>query len=256
LNEKGYEDVLNRRDRSILQNKLIYFISKEIQKVNSNFILTTGWYRFGPCFEMGRRGEEESLSLELFKYVLPKRYIEQIDTVCSEHVPIFYEDNSSFPAKYLEYIYSKKVDFSFLEYYYPAKHNLLELLKKIQSGTNVPEKDVTKTLIKFDSSILDKKFINKVNIPKENAERILDFTTIVGEFLSSDREGNSSIIQDLYRTFDEIVVGAVSNKNYIATLEWSNKAFYNSLKRNSDVQYQKFYSELDRRLDDYYLNLT
>jgi hypothetical protein len=256
IKEKGCRDILNNRGISILQNKLIYYISKEIHKNNPNFILTTGWYRYGPCFEQGRH-KEESFSLELLKHTKPeKEYIDPVKTVCEEHIPIFEKDDKYFPREYLSYIYSNKVDFDFLKYFYPAKHELWLYLNDILQKKSIPPSKINEALIKFDSSILDKRITNKIGILKNEREKFLDFTSILGDILTSDNTDDIPIISSYYNIFDEILLGALSYKVYESTLESPNLTWHTILKEDSERNYQKFYLELDRRIQAYFLDLS
>lgn len=244
--------ILRNRSSSILINKLVYFSSVNISKKNQKLQISGGWYKYGPCYDLGRRSEE-SLSLEMFDKLKPKQDIlSEITQTCEEHVPIFLESigRNNFPYAYLTFIYSKKWEYGWLKDYYITKNNLEILLRKAKP--KIKKDDINKCFMEFDMSITNSKYHHQIEIPDDIINKILSFTSLLGELYSNQTNLNQDLMLAMKNYFTENILMIFSYKNYKKTFHTPNQNFKSIIIQNMQDNYEQFVKDLDDKLKLFY----
>jgi len=232
---------------NILINKLVYYISKEFQAKNPKLIITRGWYRYGPCFELGRNSED-SMHLGWFGRIelnRQQKVPEETSEVCEEQVPVFIKktDEDMFPHDYIEYVYRKKCDFEWLKEFYLTKH---KLTKDVYNFTKVNEEELIDSFIDFDRAILDKCYLGRANIPRLDINTILDFTSLLSE--ETRNCDHSSYFESLRDYFNNNIISIFAFKNYVATLTSSNVAHQKVINWRLKGNYTRYLNDLKNDL--------
>jgi|GEM_PF-7069410 len=260
MKEKNLErDLIKERSNSILVNKLVYYIANLLESKNPKLIISRGWYKYGPCFEDGRRNEE-SLSLIVFEKLEARKsneIIPEIKSICEEHVPLFFQsiktDKSKFPYDYLLYIYSKKQVYPWLKEYYTNKHKLEYLLR---TNTIKGEESINKIFMDFDKSIMDHKYLNNIGVSENIVDKILEFTALLSTSYSKKDTENYELFQDMKDYFTDDLLMFFSHKNYEKTFLSSNQEFKRVIVERMKEYNRKFEKKLDEKLSLYYSLLT
>ena len=255
LKDKNLErSIFTNRASSILLNKLIYYSSIKIEDINKNFLISKGWYKYGPCFDLGRRSEE-SLSLELFRKLTPKanlNILPEIKDICKEHVPIFLESirRKKFPNDYLRYIYNKKWEYPWLKDYYITKNELEIMIKKGRRNYNKDE--INDIFLKFDSSITNRNYLNKIAISDNIIDNILMFNALLNDLYMERSELNADLFESMERYLTENIYMLFAYKNYKVTFKTPNQTLKKIVLGNMDSNYNLFKKELEEKTDLYY----
>jgi hypothetical protein len=255
LKEKEVDKrILQHRGNSLLINKLTYFISEKLEEINPRLIISRGWYKYGPCFEHGRRGEE-SLSLFTFGYhKKPDKILPEIDEECSIQVPKFLESiakDGSFPYSYVHYIYSEKCNYPWLQQYYLSKHKLSHMLSETEFK-RIEEKELNKAFIEFDRAILDSRYAKKIGLPKQDASKLLEVTCLLNHALRHPEEYEDEHVRHIRTYFTENILLAFAFKNYENTFHTSRMGHKKIITENMEDNYSRFVAEIPERLNFYY----
>lgn len=253
LIDNSMQRVIESGSGSILLNKLVYFISEKLEKINQNLIISRGWYKYGPCYEHGRWGEE-SLSLAAFGKLEPrKEVITEIAEICKDHVPRFLDSSNrgNFPYNYIEYIYSEHCNFPWLQEYYLSKHKLSHILGALDKQ-RIEEKEINKAFIDFDKAIINKKYLNKVGIDDGVVEDILEITTLLSDVAINPEEKGIDYFRDIRDYFNENILITFASKNYIKTLRTSGVIYGKVIKEGRERCYKKLVSEIPQKIKFYY----
>ena len=255
-------DIITITSSSILLNKLMYYISNEIKKKNSNFIITGGWYKYGPCYENGRNGEG-SYSLETFQCLEKDRkipdIIDEVNTVCKEHVPKFWEsvnkEHNKFPWDYLSYVYHEKVDFPFLKSFYTSKHELLNALMH-EKEILKDGKKMTRIFMDFDAAIINPKYVNQVDLKEQDVYYLTEFTTLLADCVLNNPGGKIPVLADMSNYFNEYIIRLFSSKNYIKTLQCNNTNYTTSIKTHEEDIANRILEGVPKEISKYYSLLS
>jgi hypothetical protein len=254
LKDAGDEKaVLGTRSSSLLINKLMYFISERLEKTNPSLVISRGWYKFGPCFEHGRQGEE-SMSLFAFdKHKPVNTILPEVSQECELQVPRYLkslERDGSFPYGYINYVYSERCNYPWLQNYYLAKHNLSKLLSDMDIK-DVKEKELNKAFIEFDRAVLDSKYRNKINISSQEANRVLEISSLTS-YMAADKKKYGEYFNNIRHYFTENVLLTFAMKNYENTFHTSNIGFEKIIAENMENNYKNYMAEIPEKLRFYY----
>lgn len=250
--------IFNNRASSILLNKLIYYSSSKIEDVNKKFFISKGWYKYGPCFDLGRTSEE-SLSLELFKKLTPKANLDiipEIKETCEEHIPIFLDSikGNQFPNEYLKYIYEKKWEYPWLKDYYINKNELEMLIKKKRK--NYTKDEINNIFLKFDLSVTDSDYLKKVGISETVIDKIIMFNALLNDLYMKQNELNADLFESMKIYLTENIYMIFAYKNYKTTFKTPNQTKKKIVKGNMEYNYNLFKRELEQKIDLYYSLIT
>lgn len=249
---------------SILLNKLTYYIANEIEKKNRHMIISRGWYKYGPCYEAGRHGEE-SLTLSLFDHLLPsKRIIPDVESICEKEVPLFLkytEKSQYYPFEYLKHIYNEKVDYPKIQNFYTCKHLLTSLVSECQKNpikANIEK--MNKLTMDFDKEILSSVYRNVVGIPVNDIDLVLEFTSLMNQNLNDlykdPNEKQTTLSYKIVDDFINIVLMTFANKNYIYTFRTSNSRHEEVIKSNVRKAYDNYIYKTQTLIGEYYQKLN
>jgi len=252
------QKVITIPSSSILLNKLVYYITNEIKKNNPNFIITSGWYRYGPCYENGRKSEG-SFSLETFQCLEGcEQIVDEVNSVCKEHVPMFWksinEDHNHFPYSYLSYIYHEKVDIPFLKPFYISKHELLDFLthdKKISKD----KKKIARMFMNFDAAIINPDYANQVNLNDQDVYNLTEFTGLLA-YCIFDCPEEKKLLEDMKNYFNDYIIRLFSSKNYIKTLRCNNTNYGDTIKTHEEEITSRILKGIPKEVSKYYSLLS
>jgi hypothetical protein len=252
------KEIITLSSSSILLNKLVYYITNEIKKNNPNFIITSGWYKYGPCYENGRKAEG-SFSLETFQCLeRGEKIVDEVNSVCKEHVPMFWKsitgDHNSFPYSYLSYVYDKKVDFPFLKAFYTSKHELLDALiynKEILKD----EKKMARMFMNFDAAIINPNYVNQVNLNDQDVYNLTEFTSLLAYYIFNCPEKKEEL-EEMKNYFNDYILRLFSSKNYIKTLQCNNANYAESIKTHEEEIASRILERLPKEVSKYYSLLS
>jgi hypothetical protein len=240
---------------TLLINKLLYFIIKELQQKNPHIKVSGGWFRYGPCLEEYRkRGEEGTQDLTLVQPTRYKQILEAVKIVCEEQVPLFFkclkEDKSKrYFYHYLKYIYTDKCEYPDLKEYYIAKNELAyAFIQFAYTKEKLP--NLKKSFVDFQSAIVNKKYVNFVKISTNTQEVIDNYLVIMKKLvqLSSHSKLSKSdefwfVTRKIAQDFEKSVLGEFSYKNYIVT--------YKDINRNKESKRKKYFQEEVEKFETY-----
>jgi hypothetical protein len=221
----------------IVLNKIVYYSAKAIHAKNPSFIIESGWFRYGPCFEEGRMFEDEvhGVSIRPVSKDPPRP---EVAAACEEHVGKWNEwnDRDARFRGYLQYIYSEKCDVPKLKDYYIAKHELscflheLECSKdskaegtKASHGTARKDKlilgDLRSAIRRFDTALVSNGLARALGLADPEKEAILEFTGILYNYLRKvlDDKMDCRNITAFRNFLDQNVCGGISHLNYAMT---------------------------------------
>ena len=118
---------------SILLNKLYYYIASEVKNINKDFVINSGWYIYGPCFEEGRLLEKNKTPITI--QWVAKDVSDEVNNVCKELIPKFRscERKGTVLDEFLRYIYEHKCDQHNFKKFYLAKHEIVSILYRFNS---------------------------------------------------------------------------------------------------------------------------
>ncbi len=260
--EKLDTQIKSIRCNSILLNKLTYYIANDIEKKNRHMVISRGWYKYGPCFESGRRGEE-SLALTMFDHLLPsKKVIQEIEDTCKKEVPLFLKNidrSQDYPFEYLMHIYTDRVDYPKIKNFYLAKHILtgsIREYRKESTKSNIDE--LNKASMDFDKEILAASYRSTVNIHPTDIDLILEFSALMNQILNDAYENPDEIplANKIANDFINIVLMTFANKNYLYTFKTSNLQHRAILKNITESAYYGYIKRTESLIGEYYQALN
>lgn len=237
---------------SILSNKLVYYISKEVGKVNDEFVIDRGWYIYGPCFEEGRWLEVNNTPITFA--LIAKEYTPEIDKVCSDLFPKFRECEIKQKVldDFLRYIYTKRCDKKDFKDFYSTKHEMWCLTHNIQaSNLDFSETDpmmVRQIARNFEKIFYDRKYERLVSLSSDEIKDIHEFLDYKIEYLNFmvEEQRRLPIITDVYNVYVDTVMTGLSHLNYAETFE----SCVNKIKKNKNEWHTLKGHEYLRRLKD------
>jgi hypothetical protein len=267
-------DLVNKikyaKSNSIIINKLVYYAANELEKVNPRIIISRAWYKYGPCYEQGRQGEE-SLTLNMFPNLEPNSEIlPEIEKLCEEEIPLFIqsvERSPFYPYEYLKHIYREKADFPELQNFYINKHELAWISHSIASGRVGSEElssylsRLDEQMMSFERAILDKKYYKKVEIPENALDIFLDYTALMGYMIreaaedTNDRE-KFSIAKNIVKDFIDIVLMYFACKNYRYTFRTKSTRHKENVRGTFERNSTKYLEEIQKKLANYYTQVS
>lgn len=220
---------------TILINKLVYYSVREInQNINPQLKISSGWYKYGPCFEAMREREMDQYTFGLMSPT--KNYVDEVAKICETEVPIYMKtlnedikNSGRYFYDYLKHIYTDKdrMIYSELSGFYPAKHDLEYFaLKAAYAPNSINKGDITKHIIRFNSEIANTRYSNFVGLDENLIERVFDFTIALEQILISnkelkEKEKSDELIEAYAKTmsheFDHTTLMIFAYKNYLAT---------------------------------------
>ncbi len=255
LKDNGEDkDVLGNRSSSLLINKLIYFISERLEKTNPSLVISRGWYKYGPCFEHGRKGEE-SMSLFAFdKHKTVSRILPEVSQECEQQVPKYLkslEKDGSFPYGYIHYIYSERCNYPWLQEYYLGKHRLSQVLSDLEHG-KTKEKDIIKAFIDFDRAIINTKYQKEINVRQIDIDKILEVTALLSCTARDPENSKTEYFRNMRTYFTENVLLAFAIKNYERTLHTGTLGFQKLIAENMENNYKNYLQDIPDKLRFYY----
>jgi hypothetical protein len=262
--EKLDSQIKSIRCNSILLNKLTYYIANDIEEKNRHMIISRGWYKYGPCFEAGRRGEE-SLALTMFDHLLPsKKVIQEVEKTCKKEVPLFLKNidkNQDYPFEYLKHIYTDRVDYPKIQNFYLAKHNLTGIAREYRKeSTESNIEELNRVSMDFDKEILAASYRSTVNIPPNDIDLILEFSALMNQILNDAYENPDqekiSLANKTVDDFINIVLMTFANKNYLYTFKTSNLHHKDMLKKLTESAYDSYIKRTESLIGEYYQTLN
>jgi len=257
-NEKTYSV------NSILMNKLVYFISQEVNKTNNKFILDRGWYIYGPCYEEGRWLEVNNTPIT-FKLIATET-TQEVDKVCSELFPKFrdFERRGKVLEEFLRYIYKNKCDKKDFQEFYITKHDLWCLIYDIkESNFNYSEKKpiaVRQTSRNFEKIFYDEKYARLVKLSKNEIDDIHKYLDIQIEYINFilDEQRTLPMGKDIFDVYMNTILNGLSHLNYAETFESFNTKFKREIEKTHTKKGHLYLSglkEANRRLSKELFNL-
>lgn len=185
------ENNILHRD-SIMMNKLVYYCAKSIRKKNPKFVINTGWYLYGPCYENGRRNEGIGKQLPTIS-IAADEYNDIIARPCNEITEKYYKarkDDSIFES-FLSWIYNDMCDKPKLKEWFVAKHTLMCSMHHLneyvkQSNWTDAEKQLKifkKSIIECDKVFLSTAYPKHIGLDDELIEKITTNTCDLYEYL-------------------------------------------------------------------------
>ncbi len=234
------------RVHSILVNKVVYYAEKEIQKTNDKFRVDTGWYLYGPCFEEGRKFEQNERPISILP--VSEDVSDQMEKVCKELVPRFADEmkasgRGGVLRNFLGYVYSHKCDHAELQAYYEAKHGLQCQLwafgGALQFNPAEQAEAVTDAVTQFDRALLGD-YPKAVGLKESTVENLLEFTPLFEEYAQMVAEGTDSL--PFFEVLDRaagFMLRSLAHRNYAYTFESFNPNYARMMKATQEKQFQK-----------------
>jgi len=236
---------------SILLNKLVYYIAREVQKTNPDFILDTGWYIYGPCFENGRKFEIKRTPMMIEP--IAKDVQNEVDIVCKELIPRFRkcQTDGTIMTDFLKYIYSEKCDKNDFREFYNYKQEIYLLLHRFNDidhhniGSEKPL-EIHEILWNYEKIFYDSNYSSIVGLNSKEIESIKNYIELLGELIDFelDEQKTFSLIKDFATAYNEIILSGLSQFNYAKTFESYNENYRKTI---SDKHF-KIGQELLKRL--------
>lgn len=227
---------------SILMNKLVYYISKEVCKTNPTFVLNTGWYMYGPCYEEGRKYELEGALISIKP--VSKEVGSEVEEVCKELFPLFrsHESEGTVMDEFLRYIYENKCDEPRFRRYYLAKHELICTLHKFAESRHDISQENPKVVhdheYDFQDVLHSGEYSDLVGLSSEETNVISEFVSLVFEYLdlemNQERQISLLLMRDIFGATGNIVLGGLSHLNYSKTFRSSIQKYQDDLQRDHD----------------------
>lgn len=258
MKENGYYKLLSQPSSSMIINKIVYFASKEL-----NLRIGSGWYKYGPCFENGRQGEE-SLSINIARGLEPgDKAIDQVQKICEEHVPLFSESlekDGDYPYQYLKYVYEKKNPYQELKEFYIKKHELAYILKELSYNYyTIKDSYISKfdrAHFEFELAITDRNYYNKVGISRSQIREYLKYSIAIKELLTNLLSERNKTSENMMKqiSYDFINKGLMlfAHKNYAYTFD----SFTHEYTKNIQKSHKRLASiseeEIEKALKYYY----
>lgn len=220
---------------TLLINKLVYYSMLSISDtVNSELKISSGWYKYGPCFEVMRDKE-----MDLVNYYISetRNYcVDEIAKVCEEEIPIYLvatkkdlKTENRFFYTYLKHIYEDKNVYPELGGYYPNKHELAHLaLSAAYNPEKIKAREISKAVLSFNREINKGTYSEFVGLDTKTIEDTHAFTIALEQTLIVNKEKSSpgstenrvaTLAKELAHSFDDIPLMIFAYKNYIRTFE-------------------------------------
>ncbi|GEM_PF-4435772 len=230
------------KGNTLIMNKLVYFSMKEIQKINNLFIITNGWYKYGPCYEQLREKDAPE-TMEDYRQFNPRdEYLNEVELICEREFPIFEKSsnaNASTTIKeqyyytYLKHVYSDLVppELKWLQPFFQSKHELEHLMycfafdKVEHDDKSKLQRKFSDNLFQFESAICDVDYDKQVKLGQLQ-DVTLRFCAILEPIfndglLSTCQKDQKfkSFAGGVAMFFDEKILMPFAYKNLIATFE-------------------------------------
>jgi len=264
LRENNLEQEVRRNKyNSILMNKLVYYSMRKLQVKNPRLKLRSGWYKYGPCCEELRHGEE-SLGKTMFSQweitgiddVLP-----EIEETCRKLVPVFMKSvrKGGFPHSYLHYVYKRSSDISEdMKRYYLAKSALSEALDRYSRGDKRDASPLERYLIEFDAAVMNPKYYRQIELSESEIRMVTEYTALIPYVIESSTQStvHKQMVRDVVMYFLNGVLMIFAYRNYMKTFE-----SYNPRNRKRVMEFMRdksdeFIKNLEIHLDSYYDRLN
>jgi hypothetical protein len=250
LLDKGYHAYnLN----GVLMNKLIYFVSVKARETNPGFVMDTGWYMYGPCYEAGRRYEQEKMPIVIKPVAAEVSPI--VGEICDELIPLFrqHEIKGTVLSDFLRYIYAEKCDQPKLRDYYLTKHDILGTLYRFTESQHDISKEkptrICEQEMNFQSVIQEGDYSEEVGLKKGERKNIADFVDVVFEYLDFEmdqsRQLSYHLMTDIFNASKDILLAGLSHLNYSKTFESSNRNFQGNVRRYHSGRGHDFLGKLE-----------
>jgi len=240
----GSDDTSIHNLSSILLNKLVYYISKEVNKINKDFIIDSGWYIYGPCYEEGRQYElyERPMTFQ----PVADDISNEVKIVCDDLIPKFNSWNRKGKAltEFLRYIYTdkNKCDQPKFKDFYIAKHEMLCILYDFynwghQDLTIVNDSDICKKQRAYEKIFYEDKYKKLVHLTSEEMEEIRTFLGMMNRYLNFvvEEQNSSPLITTIFDIHKKSVLTGLCHLNYAETFQSFSKTHTNN-KKNTEIQ--------------------
>lgn len=234
---------------TLLLNKLLYYITKELNQTYDGIRVSGGWFRYGPCLEEYRvRGEEGTQDLTLIDISDDPYMLPQVKEVCEIEIPLFFKyfkqdlDNKYF-YHYLKHIYTDRYEYDELKDYYMGKNELAYSYLQFAFKQDLDD-NLKKSFLNFERAILNKTYTNFVHIHNTTIELVFDYLTVMKKLveIAPEKKSDSSfwfVAKKIAADFEKKVLGEFSYNNYLVTYRDINK-------KKEDISKKNFTSEIGR----------
>ncbi|MFA6214038.1 MAG: hypothetical protein WC717_02055 [Candidatus Micrarchaeia archaeon] len=253
LDEKELkEPIFSRPDQSIIFNKLVFFSSKEITNQNQDMQISAGWYKYGPCYELGR-SFEESLQNMMLPSLRPKKIIEEVETICAREVPLFLKCKPTFkyPYEYLTHVYRELCDIPEIKQFYIAKHELGHAAYLMADNKTENTSDYEKKSVQFEAAVLKKEYDKTVKLDEDIVDTAIDYNIVMEQALMNERLGKQKHFE-IVNNFIDVLLPVFACKNYGYTFESPRPKLKEMMPKKMEKNSQLFLRRVKELTEKYY----
>ena len=248
--DEQYDTLINIK--GILLNKLIYYIQKEVEKTNKDFVINSGWYIYGPCYEEGRTYESKNQTIPHFK-LLADEVSDEVKSVCDELVPLYLDLDRKGLAftDFLRYIYTKKCDQEEYQDFYLAKHEIMCFLHKFSDTEycNISvanPKQIQNIERQYEKIFYNSPYNKLISLKPEEIEEIQQFLNYMNEYInfSLEEQKKDSLVCRIEDIHKNTVLAGLSHINYSKTFNSFNKKYKEDTQKTHNGKGHEYLSRL------------